>query len=172
MLRIHSYNSPGAGAGAVLFLKGRSRSRSHRKSGGSATLLDLQQNIGSTVGQIKTRPLIFSNMITCSASLAMLPMITSPSFTWTGCSGKVVFFSFYLFFFFSWITTMFEKLWIKVIRNNLDRVGEKRIFPNGQGQLGGPHTRLYFQLKKNFKKIVTCKIHNAQLSEHKRIGKR
>ena len=31
------YNSPGAGA--VLFLKGRSRSRSRRKSGGSATLL-------------------------------------------------------------------------------------------------------------------------------------
>ena len=39
VLRIHSflpYNSPGAGAGAVLFLKGRSRSR--RKQGGSAAL--------------------------------------------------------------------------------------------------------------------------------------
>ena len=39
LLRIHSflpYNSPGAGTGAVLFLKGRSRSR--RKSGGSETL--------------------------------------------------------------------------------------------------------------------------------------
>ena len=85
---------------------------------------------------------------------------------------KSCFFFLFIYSFFSWITTMFEKLWIKVIRNNLDRVGEKRIFPNGQGQLGGPHTRLYFQLKKNFKKIVTCKILNAQLSEHKRIGKR
>ena len=45
LLRIHSflpYNSPGAGAGAVLFLKGRSRSR--RKSGGSETLVCGQDN--------------------------------------------------------------------------------------------------------------------------------